>query len=442
MVAALAFVAFAPLGCDLEVVDPDIITPDNLAGSGALPTIRLAALGDFTLAYTGSGADGSGGTEGQVMTSGLLADEWINSETFPTRIEVDRRAITLTNGTTLNWFRTLSRARASTEFAARRFAAAAAAGTPGSATQHAEVLSLAGFTYLFFAEHYCSGVPISVVNDDGSFTFGAPQTTTELLNAAVARFDEALQVLPGYDLAELGRGRALLNLGNFSGAAAAVAGVPTSFVYTIFHSENSQRQNNGVYFANVIAERYSVAESEGTNGLPYRSAGDPRVPSIRTPATDVGFDGSTPQFDQLRYTSRSASIPLATGAEARLIEAEAFLRLPDLVNFEATHNALRISPPSYFGVTIPPLAPISTAGLTTAQIEDLHFRERGFWLWLTAHRLGDLRRLARQYGRNPESVFPSGLYFKGGLYGTDVNYPVPFDETNNPNFTQCIDRNP
>jgi len=27
-------------------------------------------------------------------------------------------------------------------------------------------------------------------------------------------------------------------------------------------------------------------------------------------------------------------------------------------------------------------------------------------------------------------------------YGSDVNFPVPVDEENNPNFTQCIDRNP
>jgi len=40
-------------------------------------------------------------------------------------------------------------------------------------------------------------------------------------------------------------------------------------------------------------------------------------------------------------------------------------------------------------------------------------------------------------------VFPTGAYFKGGAYGVDVNYPVPFPEVgNNPNFTQCLDRNP
>jgi hypothetical protein len=27
-------------------------------------------------------------------------------------------------------------------------------------------------------------------------------------------------------------------------------------------------------------------------------------------------------------------------------------------------------------------------------------------------------------------------------YGTDVNYPIPLDEQNNPNFVQCLDRLP
>jgi hypothetical protein len=71
------------------------------------------------------------------------------------------------------------------------------------------------------------------------------------------------------------------------------------------------------------------------------------------------------------------------------------------------------------------------------------FGERARWLWLTAHRLSDLRRLIRQYGRATESVFPTGPYFKQGLvYATDVNFPVPIDEQNNPKFQQCLDRNP
>jgi hypothetical protein len=78
---------------------------------------------------------------------------------------------------------------------------------------------------------------------------------------------------------------------------------------------------------------------------------------------------------------------------------------------------------------------------------DQLFSERAFWLFATGHRLGDMRRLIRQYGRDPETVFPTGDWFKGGLtYGTDVNLPLPRREQNNPNVPNggdgCLDRNP
>jgi hypothetical protein len=53
--------------------------------------------------------------------------------------------------------------------------------------------------------------------------------------------------------------------------------------------------------------------------------------------------------------------------------------------------------------------------------------------------------MVRQYQRNSAAVFPSGGYPAskgGGTYGQDMNFPVHFDEINNPKFTQCLDRNP
>jgi hypothetical protein len=74
---------------------------------------------------------------------------------------------------------------------------------------------------------------------------------------------------------------------------------------------------------------------------------------------------------------------------------------------------------------------------------DLVFRERAFWLFLTGHRLGDMRRLVRQYGRNRDNVFPVGTYRAGplGNYGNDVNVPAPASEIlSNPKFSGCINR--
>ncbi len=41
----------------------------------------------------------------------------------------------------------------------------------------------------------------------------------------------------------------------------------------------------------------------------------------------------------------------------------------------------------------------------------------------------------RQYGRAADAVFPSGAFFKGGTYGPDVNFPIPFEELENPELS-------
>ena len=71
----------------------------------------------------------------------------------------------------------------------------------------------------------------------------------------------------------------------------------------------------------------------------------------------------------------------------------------------------------------------------------LLFREKAFWTFGRGQRLGDLRRLVRQYGRPQDQVFPTGVHYKGGTYGPDVNLPVVQAEENNPNFKGCLDRN-
>ncbi len=472
MLRSVAIGAACLLGaaaCQQEVTNPSVITPNNLTGPSSLPTIRDAAIGDFAIAYTGSGADGSQGIEGVIMASGLLSDELVNSETFPTRIEVDRRSISLGNSDVALWFRGVQKARASTEFAVNSYRQLSPDTTKASGFP--EMLALSGFTYLFLAENWCSGVPVSNIAPDGTLQFGMPLTTTALYDTAASRFAQALnaaKLLPAgaarsldSNLAAVGLARTILdsttnpNRSGFAAAAAAVAGVPTSFVYEVFHSNNNTREWNGIYTAMAFARRYSVADSEGSNTfnqLHLLSQPDGRDPLYNIKNANgslgTGFDGSTPQWNDGRYLTPNDPDPLATGAEARLIEAEAALAAGDTATMLAKLNALRASPPSYFaavGGAIGAMAPLTTAGLDSTGVQNLLFTEREHWLFNSAHRLGDLRRLSKTpgpYERAPESVFPHGAYFKGGVYGTDYNFPVTLDETNNPNFTACINRNP
>ena len=78
---------------------------------------------------------------------------------------------------------------------------------------------------------------------------------------------------------------------------------------------------------------------------------------------------------------------------------------------------------------------------TQAAAIDLLYRERAYWLWLTGHRLGDLRRLVRVYNRDTEAVFPTGQLTAplDGTYGSGTTVTVPFSERNNPNFQGCLD---
>ena len=460
-------------GCNdpLRVHISDIVPPGSLTDTAALATLRAGAIGDFSIAYSGDHPDGSGGTgEGVIMYGGLLADEWINSETFPTRIEVDARqtspagGLTTTNADVDLWYRLLHQARNSAEKAAARYAA-----LRPEDLGHSEVLNLAGYTYLFFVETYCSGVPVSHLDPaTGKIAYGVPLTTKQLIDTAIVRFDAAtaaanLDTVSAnatrkavmLNLAAVGKARALIDSGDFAAAATAVAGVPTSFAYLSEHSEITDFENNGVFNGNLFDARYSVADQEGVNGFPFVSSPDPRTTSF--PAGD-GFDQATPLEATLRYGDRKAPITLATGVEARLIEAEAALSAGNIAGYFAALNQPRQNPadrayfnPNPFNRTEPltaaiPQMPDLTATDTTnaGGAVNLLFNERARWLWLTAHRLGDLRRLIRQYGRLPNTVFPTGPYFKVNFtdYGNDVTIPVPITERNNPNFTACLNRDP
>jgi hypothetical protein len=181
---------------------------------------------------------------------------------------------------------------------------------------------------------------------------------------------------------------------------------------------------------------WSVSDLEGENGLPYISAVDPRVPvdSLDDDGdgfADTGLDLITPQYFLLKYPDAGSPVPVADGTEARLIEAEAQLQANNFSGMRTTLNGLRAT------IGLPNLA---TPGSRDAAI-DMLFSERAFWLYATGHRLGDMRRLIRVYGRDSESVFPTGAYHKNGVYGPDVNLPIPIEEDNNPNSRGCFDRN-
>jgi hypothetical protein len=427
LVAALAL----STGCGLLDTDqPNIVEPGDVESAAGALARRVGAIADFAFAQDG---DGTQFDDGHILLSGLMSDEFVLSTTPPTEQEIDQRRVFENNSTLRDMFHNLHRARAAAEAAAVALREQRA--EPDADPFIGEMLTLAGFTYVLFGESFCSGVPFSRL-DGEEVVFGAPQTTDEMFQTAVARFDAALAE-PGTVeeesqeiayLASVGKGRALLDRGLFAEAAAAVADVPSEFQYVTEHADSPLRLQNAIYSYSV-GWLWSVSDEEGGAGLPYRTAEDPRVEFFDEES--AGLDNTTPQFTLLKYPDASASVVVADGIEARLIEAEALLQGSDLGGMTAILNDLRDAQG---------LDPLAVPGTQEAGV-DLLFSERAFWMFATGHRLGDMRRLIRQYSRSAEDVFPSGTYLKGGSYGTDVNLPMPQEEGNNPNFAGCLDRN-
>lgn len=290
-----------------------------------------------------------------------------------------------------------------------------------------EMYALAGYAEIMLADLYCSGVPLSTVDFEKDFTYKPGSSTVDIYLHAAALFDTAVTL--GSDsarilnLARVGRGRALLGAGRLADAATAVAEVPDGFVYEFPVVWGTTQPGSATF------TQGSVADSEGHNGIPYISSGDPR-----TRADSAGRNNAGRQlFFPAKYGDALSTTPLvvADWIEARLIRAEAALEAGD-ASWLTTLDALRTS----IG-----LGALQDPGTDSARVT-LLFRERAAWLFITGHRQGDMRRLIRQYGRPSSRVYPTGLYPGGaGIYGSDVNIPIPADETQNPLFAGCFDRN-
>jgi len=417
---ALAIAALALTGCSsdrvLHVERPDIIDPTGLNNPAGVTALHAGVIGDLA-AYMDAAL-------GVNATVGLFTDELRFGATPPEIKQFDTRSLIEQN--TLLWqvYGNIQQLRGQADRAVEALTQVDAADT-----RIGEMNAISGLSYVLLGELFCSGVPIGNIGEDAD-----PIPTTEVLQGGIAKLDAA-SAAAGTDeqiknLAAVLKARALLDLGQFDEAATAVASVPTNFKYTTFHAATTPYQQNGFWDYMFNSDGLLVSEKEGTNGLNYATANDPRVP-VTGDGSPSRFDATTPRYYFALLTGFDSPTTIASGAEARLIEAEVQLRAGNTAAFLQTINDLR---------AFQNLGPVSDAGSPDKNV-DLLFRERAFTLFATSHRLGDMRRLVRQYGRDPESVFPTGNYHKDGLkFGTDVNFIVPTPEKNNPKFTGCLNR--
>lgn len=439
-VAVVATLPLATSACSTltDVDATGVVEPTSLhtpIGAGALFNGSLTL---FSAAYNGNPINVAA-SHSAVAVVGLVTDELGTSGTTVDGPTLDSRTLN-ESGETFSGqelFTALSQARVNALAAAQVMQAV----VPAASARIGQLFALAGYAELLVGELYCSGMTLTSVVNGAPVTYGTQLTSSDLFEQAMGNFDSAL--VYGVDsaavanLARVGRARALLALGRLGEASAAVTTVATNYTYVTEHAAGVQPNFLSTGFT---AGSFTVSQREGINGLDFRAAADPRV---RTAFTRKGTDGVTDVWALTTLTAGQATPTLlASGIEARLIQAEAGL--------DANKNDAATTGSGWLGILntlrataiTPAMSPLPDPGNYSARLE-LLFRERAFWLFATAHRLGDLRRLVRQYGRPADSVFPTGPWRGGTMYGTDVTLvPSLLIESRNPNYRGCLDRNP
>lgn len=422
LVVGLALVAAA---CDLDVNDPDVVTPEQSAGPSAVRNNINGAIGAFQEAF-----------DGYVRYSGLLNDEFIAAGTFPTHEEVDERRINPDNSSVTQFTATgdgnttgdglyepLQAAREQADEIVSRFRQSL--DDPEFADVQDDLregiatgLYLGAYTRVLLGELYCA----SVVDE------GAALSSDDRIAEALALFEEAEAAADEAGIAELadaslvGQARALVWLGDHGGAASVVSGVGTDFEFLARYSSNTPNEENevntftdGLSFTSL---RWTVGAGDSPDRFEEEYAYFDEFVAAGLIDPDPGleaFDAAIPVALQLKYPTAGSDIPAATGWEARMVEAEALVRAGNAAAAAAIVDPLLED------------RGFSASAFNGELENDLRelARARAVGLWLTGTRQGTLRRLLR----DGVDLFPQGKP------GTDVSFPIPQQELdNNPNL--------
>lgn len=428
--------------CDdiLDVEDPDVVTPDVLEGPEAV-TLRVnGVVGDFQEAY-----------DDWVNYTGLFTDEFILSGTFETRIDVDRRNVQNNpENASLNndLYEPLHVSRTSSDDAVELFRANL--DDPEFAEVRGEMrdgialgLLYGGYIRIFLAEGYCHSIIGGPEEGESS-----PKLPDERMEEALTRLEEAETAAqdagrPDVETAaRVGQARALMWLGRVAEAADRVSDVDDEFFFPAEYSGNTPGQFNEVYartWGDVFQPRWTVGDGDDfpreNEKWPYLdewvSQGLVDTDPEEVEALEVGVTAAL----QHLYTERSSPIPIATGWEARMIEAEDRLRSDDDDGAESIVNRLLTSPGINPMTRINP--DLDLDDFATVDFNDAGFdpatdlpklaRARAAGNWMSGQRQGYFRRW-----RTGDGV---DLYPDHSPRGADdISFPITQQEIdNNPN---------
>jgi hypothetical protein len=408
--AALGALALA--ACDLEVSNPgpvqDTYLNDKAAFQAQVNGMALALSKAMNyLVYHGgivtreifpTGMAGQFGVEPRNMNGYLIPDEqgspWSESQ----------------------------QARWLAERGLQRFREVLPAAEFDASAQAAQASLWAGYANRLLGENMC----LAVI--DG----GAPQPSVEYLKRAEDHFTRAIQIGTAAKKPEIAtaataaRAAVRVHRGNWEGALADAAAVPTSFVYRMQYFDiGDEYQYNRTAWASMSRPYTGHTVWNTVYEKYFESTQDKRTPFNRTNQLGSGAVegiGRVNWWPQIKYADKVSPINLSTGREMRLIEAEAKLRGGDWQRAMQIVNQLRAD------VGAPAVA-AADATEAWARLK----RERGIELWLEARRLGDMRRWKEDNvpgALDPLEVPGAASYLKG----QDLCFPLSQAEIDtNPN---------
>jgi hypothetical protein len=407
-------------GDPLSVPSPTQVAANGLYVPANAQLLVNGAVGDFECAFNS-----------YTVLGGLIGDELNDATQTADRFPYDARTHTRSdrryavNGCdALGAYSPLQAARISSDAIRKSLESWTDAEVPNRQLLLAQTNLVEAYSMVLLSEGFCS-TTFTTYDASQNPIYGTELQPKDAAAAAEAQFTAAITAAQAagaagsniLNAAYVGRARARLDQNNLAGARADAALVPASFAgYNVTTGITDRRINR------VFAEAGNPAVSQASSvGNYYRNLNDARVPTVyRGPV--VRGDSI---WQELKYASAEAPIPLATYREAQLIIAEADITT-NPANTVAIINAARArgTANGYAGQGA------YTGLLTPAALKAEVVEQRRRELWLDSHHLGDMIRYTL-----PLTPAPGTPYRNGGTYGTNVCLSLPdIERLNNPNL--------
>jgi hypothetical protein len=395
MVAAIvSSVSFTACNKLFDVESPGRIADENLNQPDAAPGI-----------VTGMSYDLASAMNGTMQTLSLAAGELWHGGSY--NLGDIPRGIIRPEDINGEWA-TMMQARWVTEHGIERMQGFMDPVQFGKSALVARAYLLAGFANRLIGENVCETV------HDG----GAPEPNTAEFDRGIANFTKAIEIgtaagNAGADIVTAAyAGRASLSAwkGDWAGAVSDATKVPVDFEYdAILMTEGANNETHDRYEYTVYSTEFAdhPGDPRAKWSIVYRKDG--------TVAT--GANGSTPMYQQNKYESLGADVPLVKGTEMLVLRAEAALRNNDLATATTLMNQAR----DFYG-----MAPLTASATATPDSAWATLRfERGATTWLENRRLWDERRWFAETGPAHDDF----------LNGRDKCIPISQNEANsNPNI--------